>query len=661
MSVAVNHRQASVADNMLKIETNQTSIGSSYTAPLYSLAIDHLIQSILPKDLLQPNLKDLDHLQDQQESFNELLPCFTYTCEEKGEDSFSFTFLFKTRPHAFTFTFELLSRWLCPGRRLNVTNVFAADLRLPDLLDQVLTIGEIIIKPSSETERLDILRNIPLIESEIRLGVQSKFLAWRILEAKGLNSDEKTVIILEQINYLIRRKPQYFDVDLITEMQHMLVMFRDDFVAKHESRYLTRLVSTQYIYRKELWQAVHNDASERHLKLKLFKARLLDTENPRIVLGILLAVNFISDNEFFEEKHLLKAIRNYISSVIPVEGSFISHRRGSEKVCTIYMEIEKEDGLDFNSQELSLLRNELPYDLRDRIEHIMHPVFMPRNEEDIMRNILSLSSQIKYVRDVPQVFISFEEQTKTSLVFCIIVVQVCMPGSPSLQELFQYADTSLEYIPDRCKMVGMLRKKYAKQATVCRVKLDKHNFMRNDGSLDLNKGRQFVVQELVKIIGDFRDFNGGMISKQNEQFCLLRQNLEGSSRFNELLLENFFYSLTPVSMRTVLDANLLTKLFILLGESVDEKLFINSTSIYKVLEEPEALLVIVSAESRQIIDELNRISHDLHLGLEQLAHSYVQVYNVPYFCFVNRTHEQNKRQEFLAHLEVILNHESVLA
>ena len=54
----------------------------------------------------------------------------------------------------------------------------------------------------------------------------------------------------------------------------------------------------------------------------------------------------------------------------------------------------------------------------------MPPVFMPRNEEEIMRNIVSLSDQIKYLRDIPQVFITFDEQTTANLFFTIIMVRL---------------------------------------------------------------------------------------------------------------------------------------------------------------------------------------------------------------------------------------------
>lgn len=632
---------------MLKIIAEPSIQYPSITAPYYQKVVEQLLLTIVPEDLLCPHTRDDDILADEKELFEESIPLFLPKIGESAAEQISFVLLWKNKPHAFRFVFEMLTRWLCPGKRLNVTTVFASDVQLTELSPHTMTVCEITLLPTSEHELSEIKNNLPIIGSEIRAGVKSLFIAWRILEVKGLTADEKTVIIHEQISFLLKRLPKYFDNDLITEMQHMLIMMREDFISQRESRYISKLVSTQYLFRKDICQNIEEDPQQRYLYLKLLKCRMMDPDNPRIVLGIVLAVNFIGKNEFFDEKHLMKAINNYISNVHSVEGSFISHRRGSEHVCTIYLEIEKEDGSQFTPQEILLLRRELPYDLKDRIEHLMHPVFMPRNEEDIMRNILNLSSQIKFVKDLPQVSISFDEQTRDSLLFTVTVVQVSIPGSPTVQDLLQENTSHISYTHERTKMVGMLRKKYAKFATVFRAKLRKNAFIRGDGSLDLNKARLLVVEKLAHMLGDFRDYNGGMISKQNEQLCDLRQYLEGKLRYNDILLENFFYSLSPAVMRTVLDVPLMAKLFIMLNEVLNDRLFKVGTPIFKSAETEEALFLIASAEDIKTKDDLmNFVSHLNHDG-GNIAHSFVQMSNVSYLCFVFISNSKQQRESFL--------------
>ena len=66
----------------------------------------------------------------------------------------------------------------------------------------------------------------------------------------------------------------------------------------------------------------------------------------------------------------------------------------------------------------------------------MHPIFMPRNEEEVMRNILSLSNQIRYIKDPQQVFITFDEQTNAHLFFTVILVRILKKGFITVPDIF---------------------------------------------------------------------------------------------------------------------------------------------------------------------------------------------------------------------------------
>ena len=103
---------------------------------------------------------------------------------------------------------------------------------------------------------------------------------------------------------------------------------------------------------------------------------------------------------------------------------------------------------------------------------------MPRNEEEVMRNILVLSQQLRFLRDIPQMIISFEEQTDTELSFTVILVRLLHPDSRPIEELFRFSI-------DRVKVVGQLRRKIPKEAVVMRARIMSEQFMREDYSVDL--------------------------------------------------------------------------------------------------------------------------------------------------------------------------------
>lgn len=613
---------------------------------LYHKAIQNSLLKILPHQFFHQNGNEVN-FEEAKDQFHSHLPFIKAASCGQPPANMSFYALSKYRPNAFKFFFDVISAWLVPGNRLNVVLIYAVDFRLPQFGDDVYTLCEVMVRVESPQEKEQILNNLPIIERELHLGMESSYYARRILEIKGLSSDQKTASIQEYIAWLVGKLPMEFDPDILTEMQHVLVICPDEFKAIRKSRHLSRIIGIHYLFRKRLKDAIKLAPKKRHLSLKIFKSKLQTEAGNKQVLSLTVAVNFLQDKEVFEERHLLKAIQNYIPSAQAVLNSFFANKRAPEHICTLYLEIEKTNGESFNSDEINLLRRELPSDLMDRIEHLMHPVFMPRNEEEIIRNILSLSYQIKYLRDIPQVFISFDEQTHSNLFFTIILVRILRPGNPSIQELFKSQDSFLEYIHDRCQNAGNLRRKYKKEATVFRVKFPKEQFLRRDHSIDLNKARQAVVSELSRVVGEIRDFNGGMISKQNELLCEVRHLLEDNEmKYNDLLLENFFYSLTPVIMRTVLEPRALRSLFFLLLKSIEQGFINGENYSISLLKEPQFAYVMVKTEDRALKDLLSRSLAKLQLHSSELAGSFVSVYDITYLGYIYRCDEPSKQHQF---------------
>jgi hypothetical protein len=212
--------------------------------------------------------------------------------------------------------------------------------------------------------------------------------------------------------------------------------------------------------------------------------------------------------------------------------------------------------------------------------------------------------------------------------------------------MFKRSETILKYIHDRSQHVGILRKKYKKEATVFRVKMSKDPFIRADHTIDLNRARQVVVSELYDIIGDIRDYNGGMISRQNELLGELKSSLEGNVKVNELLLENFFYSLTPVIMRSVLELEPLNKLFCMLVEAMDDSFFAGEHYALKVSRDDKFVYVMVKVDDRSVKDDLQKAINKLQLHSSQIAYTLVTAYDEIYLGYLYRSDDMEKQQIF---------------
>lgn len=551
-------------------------------------AVARILSHILPPSFFQA--------EGAAARFNAQLPIICWTPLAVPPFDLSFFLCCRFRPNAFRFFYEMVSRWLIPGKRLNALLQFATDFSLPELSSQKYIGGEVMVRIDNPLELETLQRNLPIIESEIRLGVESYYQACRILEIKGLSSDEKTALIQENIVSLIRHRPQDFDYDILSEMQHFLVMCKKGFKAERTYRHMSRIICVHYLFRKALLLSLETFPERRYISVKLVRAKLYST---RPVLGIAIGLSYIRDNELFESRHIVSGIQAIIPGAQKVSGSYFQNKGRSDPICTAYIEIEKEGG--FTLEEQRRLKEELPSELKNRFEKRLNPVFMPQNEEMVMRNILTLSHQLKFVRDLPQVMIEFNQQLEEHLEFLVVLARIAKPGLPTIHDFFKSKPTFLEFIPDRRKIVGTLRKKYQKEASVFRLRIRKHPFFRKNHSVDLYKARKEVASELARVIGEFRDYNGGTISKETELFDRLKASLGAKAREHAFLLENFFYSLTPPIMRSVLPAEPIKKLFLMI---LDEELNAEQPYAIRIQEDANYLYALITSTDPQFHETL---------------------------------------------------------
>ncbi|NNM43631.1 MAG: hypothetical protein HKM07_04750 [Chlamydiae bacterium] len=640
--------------NFPKIETVVDSFDKSSSTELYSSSVRNALKRILPADVFYSEFLEDEFCEDWKKEFEEILPLVKWIHQE-GSLNISVFLLCRYRLNAGKFFLDILSRWLSPGKRINVGLFFAADFKLPDISNQVYTAAEIVIC-SDQLQDVELIKqNLKVLESEIRLGVVSGYHASRILEIKGLSADEKTSLIQDRITALVQARPQDFDYDIFSQMQQFLVMCRDEFKVAREFQQMSRIIYIFYLFRKILRKQGEVSPDKRHLSLKLLHSRLHLPFGTKKVLSMFVGVNLLKENEIFEQRHLLKAIQNHFPTVRAIEDSFFVNENRDDRILTIYLEVEKGDGGDFSIDEIKNLRKVLPNELKSQVEHLLRPVFMPRNEEEVMRNIITLSQQLKYVNDIPQVIISFDEQTDADLSFTVILVRILKPESLLIQKLFHDAKTGLKFFPDRIRKVGMLRKRYPKEATVFRACLPNIAFLRSDHTVDLYKARQEVITELQKIIGEVRDFNGGMISKQIEVFLSLKKSLGDIGEKNEFLLENFYHSIFPVEMRSLIDSEPLKELFLLFLD-LSQKSGGDKKKFELLSKEDEKhAFVMVSMQDFSLKQPIFDAVESVLISSPGLVFLHLQMFEVSYIGYIYFCDNTEKRQLFISAVQQALD------
>ncbi len=144
---------------------------------LYERSIRQCLSTVVPKnfflDLVSSGLSEAEVLTE----FNKKLPLLTRVKPDSAPGTLTFTLLSRMRHNAFRFFYEMICRWLVPGKRLDVQFFYAADFQILDFGDQVYTLCDLMIKVRDEAELEEIRRNLPILETELLIGTDDPYLA----------------------------------------------------------------------------------------------------------------------------------------------------------------------------------------------------------------------------------------------------------------------------------------------------------------------------------------------------------------------------------------------------------------------------------------------------------------------------------------------------
>ncbi len=479
-------------------------------------------------------------------------------------------------------------------------------------------LAEYTIRINSEKERKNILENLPYFIDQLKINLLSLHSARHLTKGSNLQpaftnffykkaSQKNLLQIKENLNRLMNRRQLPSNRNLFETIKNLTLLFDENFTSQKDPRYISKLTAFIYLFKNSFQPG----SLERQIRYKIFKNIYSDPEKKDFILGLLISLNINSETERFEKKHLMQAIKSCIPYAHALKDSWIQD--SSENCKIFYVEIEKSNTFKFSLDEINTLKASLSEEVKERIEKLLSPIFMPRNEEEILRNIILLSKQLKYVKDLPQVIISYDKQTEKELIFQVILLRILKKDSISLEKLFLQAKTFLKFIPEEVKIIGILKKKYSKEANLFKVSLDKAPYFRKDFSLDLQKARCGIVSEMKKIIGEFRDFNGGMIFKQSEALYQLKKELPELRHNEEFLLENFFFSLKPAIQQSILDIEAI-KAFFLLFLHVLERDLSEQKFLIKTLSMSKYILIMIGTEDLSFRNPLETAIKKLKLS-----------------------------------------------
>lgn len=428
---------------------------------------------------------------------------------------------------------------------------------------------------------------------------------------------EKGHSFCEKFFSLHHRFPAFFPKTALKELACFLSQLSDPFLEFRSHLLLSRI-----------FFALHrlittSNEQEQRLHLRSFQI------GPSI-FGTAIAFFPLDETERLSETQILKAVQNLIPGVLVVPNSYFSYKY--QTATLYYLEIKKVRGIGFSKLEKQKLQIDLLQELQNAVESISHSLFLPGNEEELFKNIRHLSKEIKYLHDLPQVMITFVEYFQETLKFLVIALRVIKPTTPSFITLSTRLPSSVQFSLEKIFCVGRLRKKYPKEAAIFTLEVQSSLFSRNNQALNLRSARLYIVKAIEGILGPFRDYNGGLLNKENEQLLGIKSALE-SKEISCAFLEDLFYNIKPMEMRALLSVEMGIELAVHFQKMLDTPLDHEKKYCQLRFENRDLHLAIIKTKEKGWKTSLPpRIL--LHAG--QVGCSIIEREGYLYFCFFHQ-------------------------
>ncbi|NBU62258.1 MAG: hypothetical protein EBS28_00465 [Chlamydiae bacterium] len=474
--------------------------------------------------------------------------------------------------------FTQCSTSLIPSQITPLERFFASNIRLEGY-EGALTLIEAYVVFRSQEEFVLFNEQLDRFMEEVRRGCEKEDILERTFDRKRSGVNQEYLHLQDLLQFLARRVP--FSR---SQMEKYLRRFWIEFSERIETdplqakwkRWFIRYVLLQ----KQVRELEESRFEEREHRVQVFP---LNPSSSRGVLGLALYLP-LAPNEVFELKHLKKSLQLIHPSIHVDEKSFIRLHHDSIFFLEVQTHLDRKE-----------IEKGLKFTLSSSIERYVHQVFMPRNEEDVMRRIVTLCNEISSKEDIPQVAIHFERQYETYLSYLVLIVK-------------PYDNVPIERLTTiRKQGIGVhleaSRRFYQRlveiEASTVRLDIDLNGFIRQDHSVDSLKVRAHITDFLKKIFPQFRDYNGGMISKQIDNLRLFKDLLK---EYEDMCLENFFLSLYPLEIQYLSKLDPLIEMFHFFMSGSK-----NLTGEHLVKKGSAGVLILASLKTAAKIDEAAKL------------------------------------------------------
>jgi oligopeptide transport system substrate-binding protein len=471
------------------------------------------------------------------------------------------------------------------------------------------------------------------------------------LENLPLNLHPSFRPVCQKLNKWLARFPLSIDNSIFTDLSLLFLLGTKKYLDHRTPAHLFRIVMSLHSMQKKLLRAATFSSQIRHLEIRLLSTNLVFPFSPKPVLGCLIGFNLMDRYEVFDEENVILALQKYLPQLRLVTESSYCHTSQHKNLKIFYFEIEQKNGLAFSHLEKNLLKINLEEKVKKSIQPLTPTIFMSTNNEEIYKNILVLSQEIQSLQDLPQAYITLDSQSGKEIIFRINLVHISPYLHFSLKERFAGSN----FVSERILTVRHLDD-HPIEAHIFRLHLLREaSLLRPDGSLDFYLARQKVAAMLLNAIGEFRDYNGGILIKQQELLEGFKQNFPAVASLDSDLMESFFYGLTPLEKQTILPQSILATLFTHFLENRKEKLPAESVYSLKIFHNEEHTFIIVHGIDYALAETISTPLQEQQFGSHDMAYNIIDTIDGVFFNCVLLNVDNKTAESFIHQLQEVLH------
>lgn len=467
-----------------------------------------------------------------------------------------------------------------------------------------------------------------------------------ISDAIPLNFHPSFFNVYEKLKKWMDRFPFAVDSSIFSDLTLLYLLAVKKFLDHRNPLHLYRLVLAMNVMQKKIMRQATFSSHQRHLEIRWIATQLTFPFACKPVLGCLIGFNLMDRYEVFDEENVILALKKYLPQLKFVKDSSYCHTSQHKNLKIFYFEIEKRDGTIFSLLEQTLLKNSLEQKVMKSIQPLAPAIFMGLNDEEIYKNILVLSQEIQSLHDLPQAYITLDQQTGKEIIFRINLVFISPFHRFSLKDRF--FDST--FIPERVLTVRHIDN-HPIQAHIFRLNLPRDvSLLRSDGSLDFYRARQKVVSLITNAVGEFRDYNGGILIKQQELLQGLKEASEISSRDSDLL-ESFFYSLMPLEKQATMQLESLVTMFNFFLEGRGEKLSKNSLYSFKMYQNEQDIFLFIHTDDSSLSSTISGVLQENSSVAIDIAYNIIDTKEGLFFNCILSCRDSNDVQKLIQDLQ----------